>query len=304
MRRRLRAAGAVLLALCLCGLGVALAREGGGPGADRQFDLYATGSIDNSGDGQSILTASHMAPGDSAGGTVTLRNGSGEAADVALRQSVRSEVAGLGGGRLRDALVLEIRDASAGRLVYSGPATGLETVVLPPLAVAESRTYSFTATLAATAGDEVQRASASLDFAWTAAGQAPAPVTGPEPACALAKVGTSRADALNGTASGDRMVGRAGNDRIAGRGGADCFFGGKGNDRLHGGPGHDQVFGGTGRDTLIGGANIDLLNAGAGNDLVLARDGVADRLRCGGGRDIAVIDPGDRIAGCERVRLP
>jgi Ca2+-binding RTX toxin-like protein len=303
MRRHVRTVGFALLAIGLCGLGIAVAQEGDGP-ADRQFALYATGAVDNSHDGESILTAPHMAPGDSVSGTVTLDNGSGESASLALSQSVRSEIAGLGGGRLLDYLVLEIVDASAGRLVYDGPPAALGTIALDDLAIGESRTYAFTATLPATAGDAVQNASASLDFAWTAAGRIPDPVSATEPVCAIGKVGTSRADALMGTALGDRLVGRGGNDRISGRDGADCLFGGAGNDRLYGGSGHDQLYGGKGTDVLVGGGNIDLMSTGNGDDLIQARDGFADRIRCGSGRDVAVIDPGDRIAGCERLRLP
>ena len=87
-------------------------------------------------------------------------------------------------------------------------------------------------------------------------------------ACTFSIRGTRRGDVLRGTRAAERIVGRRGGDRIKGRGGADCLSGGRGNDRIS------------------------------------AADGVADRVKCGGGRrDRARVDAADRHSGCERVRL-
>ncbi len=311
--------GVLLLAIGLSGLGIALAQEAG-PG-DRQFDFRTAGAIDNSRDGQAILTADGLAPGASVSGTVTLGNSSGEDAGVTLSQSIRSEGAGIGGGLLLNILLLEIRDTSAGTLVYLGPARGMGTAVLPNLADGTARTYSFKATLPGTATIALLGASASLDYEWAATGlgsdrgedgDPPGGDTSggnggtvgpvPAPACAIGKLGTRRANVLAGTTSGDRIVGRAGNDRITGLDGADCLFGGTGNDRMDGGSGDDQLRGGAGRDVLAGGMGKDLISGGAGNDTVRARDGVAERIRCGSGVDKAITDRIDRTASCERVR--
>jgi Tol biopolymer transport system component len=83
--------------------------------------------------------------------------------------------------------------------------------------------------------------------------------------CRLA--GTRGPDNLRGTSLRDVIHGLGGDDRIAGRGG---------NDDLYGGP---------------------------GDDALLARDGRADHLDCGPGRDSAVADRRDRVSRtCERVR--
>ena len=66
------------------------------------------------------------------------------------------------------------------------------------------------------------------------------------------------------------------------------------NTTLLGGGGPDRIRGGPGRDTIVG---------GDGNDRIFARDGEADRIACGKGRDIVVADGGDAVSrDCEVVR--
>jgi hemolysin type calcium-binding protein len=90
-----------------------------------------------------------------------------------------------------------------------------------------------------------------------------------------------------GTAAPDVLRGTVGADLIRARGGDDRVFGGPGRDRLHGGLG------------------VDSLAAGAGNDVVFARDGRADRVGCGRGEDVAVVDRRDHVGrGCEGVKVP
>lgn len=90
--------------------------------------------------------------------------------------------------------------------------------------------------------------------------------------------GTAKADTLAGTPQADRMLGYAGNDWLRGLGGGDVVDGGPGQDTLSGGP---------------------------GDDLIRARDGVRDKIFCGGGRDRVVADETDRAyADCESVERP
>jgi hypothetical protein len=91
-------------------------------------------------------------------------------------------------------------------------------------------------------------------------------------------------------------------DRLSGGSAAETLNGGKGNDRLSGGGGNDLLLGGPGNDRLTGGAGRDNLRGDAGSDLLNARDGKADRVDCGPGKDKAVVDAIDRpVRGCERV---
>jgi Ca2+-binding RTX toxin-like protein len=75
----------------------------------------------------------------------------------------------------------------------------------------------------------------------------------------------------------------------------DMFRLGSGNDRLRvRSTGPAQIFGGPGNDTLIG---------GEGDDTFDARDGDADVIRCGSGRDRVRADKSDTVSSnCERVR--
>ena len=125
-------------------------------------------------------------------------------------------------------------------------------------------------------------------------------------------------DSLAGADGTDHLIGEAGNDQLDGGEGGDELEGSGGDDRLVGGPGPDTLGGDGGRDVLDGGAAADELTggkekdsflAGIGDDVLFARDGVAEDLACGDGRDqIRDWDRGkDRSvpgAACESVPLP
>lgn len=113
--------------------------------------------------------------------------------------------------------------------------------------------------------------------------------------------GTSQADVLRGTAGDDRIRGKAGDDRILGLAGDDRLSGGSGDDRINGGPGDDEIAGGAGGDRISGGTGKDRLAGNGGEDVLRARDGQRDRVRCGGGDDVAKIDARDDASGCERL---
>jgi Tol biopolymer transport system component len=149
----------------------------------------------------------------------------------------------------------------------------------------------------------------------------PPPGGQPQPGCPLRGqqiVGTPGADRRNGSAGTNILFGLAGDDVLRGLGGADCVFGGSGNDRLSGGTGNDRLDGGAGNDRLEGGPGADRLtdvrgrdrfSGGSGADRINARDRTrrdrrrTDVVRCGPGRDVALVDRADRVArDCERVR--
>jgi Tol biopolymer transport system component len=61
------------------------------------------------------------------------------------------------------------------------------------------------------------------------------------------------------------------------------------------------IVGTDGRDELRGTSGTDRVLAGAGNDSIFVRDHRRDVVSCGAGRDRAVADQLDRLAGCERI---
>jgi hypothetical protein len=116
--------------------------------------------------------------------------------------------------------------------------------------------------------------------------------------------GTSSAERISGTRHADLIRAGGGADRVlAGRGG-DRVYGGRGNDRLIGQSGRDRLYGQAGADVIIGGSGKDVLRGGPGDDKLNARDGVAETVHCGPGRDVAIVDERDATRGCELVRHP
>jgi hypothetical protein len=76
----------------------------------------------------------------------------------------------------------------------------------------------------------------------------------------------------------------------------------RGQGRIDGTPYRDRICGRRGADLIHPGDEKDIVNAGAGPDVVFAYDGRRDSIRCGTGRDLAIADAKDRVAGdCERV---
>jgi Ca2+-binding RTX toxin-like protein len=89
---------------------------------------------------------------------------------------------------------------------------------------------------------------------------------------------------------------------VLGGPGADVLVASDAATTLDGGVGDDRLTGGAGADVLDGGAGIDVLDGGAGDDEVRARDGVADRVACGGGSDRGLADAVDAVdLDCEAV---
>ena len=168
-------------------------------------------------------------------------------------------------------------------------------------------------------------------FAGTA--DAAAPVRGGAFCWDFDLVGTDAGDRLEGTAGNEHAAGYAGDDEVLAFGGADCVAGGLGNDRIHLGPGDDEASGGIGADHLYGGpgddvlvpglgpdhvdggeghdllrdergdVQPDVLIGGEGHDVIRAVDFSADRIECGPGYDVAIVDAFDTVSGCDRVEV-
>jgi len=100
------------------------------------------------------------------------------------------------------------------------------------------------------------------------------------------------ADSLSGGEHADLLHAHTGADEAAGGDGSDDILTGKGNDLSRGGAGGDQLFDDQGRDHLRG---------GPGNDRFSTHDGDRDRVVCGPGEDIALIDRFDVAIGCEHA---
>jgi Ca2+-binding RTX toxin-like protein len=164
-------------------------------------------------------------------------------------------------------------------------------------------------------------------------------------AAALVIIGTDGDDEIVGSPADDYIAAKAGNDTVHALGGPDAVRAGDGNDGVDLGAGRDRAGGGTGDDRIGGGPDSDLifampgvdsigggpgddslwalvrsdvplegadsLDAGVGNDRLHARDGEADQITCGEGRDRALLDDLDVITdasttdpngSCEKVR--
>jgi Ca2+-binding RTX toxin-like protein len=97
--------------------------------------------------------------------------------------------------------------------------------------------------------------------------------------------GNNKPNKLIGTNRPDKIFGYGASDRVKGRGGDDVLKGGKGGDAIGGGKGFDK------------------LSGGPGNDRINARDGHADTIDCGAGKDFAKVDRHeDGVYDCETVR--
>jgi hypothetical protein len=145
-------------------------------------ELYVT----NSRDGQAIFQAQGLAPGRSVTGTVQLSNAGSLAGDLGFEQLDVQDQPGVNGGRLSDAVHLDVEDVTGGNQVpvYVGQLGGLQSRGLGNIAPGEARTYRFTASLpdggappSPTGGDNAYAGAAlTVRYAWKAT--APDPVDG------------------------------------------------------------------------------------------------------------------------------
>ena len=128
--------------------------------------------------------------------------------------------------------------------------------------------------------------------------------------CANDVIGQKGIDVLTGSSAGDLMRGRLDHDVLFGLAGDDCISGEKGDDKLYGGAGddvvdgnsgNDEIKGDDGNDRLVGGRGFNRYSGGDGNDRIYARNGRAEIVECGAGRDWAKVDRSDKLRRCERV---
>jgi hypothetical protein len=138
--------------------------------------------------------------------------------------------------------------------------------------------------------------------------------------------GGAGSDRLYGGEGGDTLWGREGDDVAVGRAGNDLIELGQGDDQAQGGPGDDTLKGDigddvlegeSGEDRLVGQAGSDRLRGGEdGDELYASRapqplsrgiigpvDTASDDVDCEEGEDFASVNPWDRVAACERVRI-
>lgn len=120
---------------------------------------------------------------------------------------------------------------------------------------------------------------------------------------------------VTGGAGSDTVLGGAGDDYLTEESdmtGRNRLDGGEGSDYVAGGDSNDTLMGGAGRDDMAGGSGVDVIDGGAGDDDIVTDDKefgdrlerVADRLRCGGGRDVVGPDGSDLVPrDCEQVKL-
>lgn len=99
----------------------------------------------------------------------------------------------------------------------------------------------------------------------------------------------------------ESVIGGAGNDRLTGGPAGEQLFGEGGDDTIRGGEGNDTISGGEGKDRLWGNNGVDSVDGGNGNDRLDARDGLAELVRCGTGKDEAYADKADKPVGCEKT---
>jgi hypothetical protein len=134
--------------------------------------------VTNSRDGQAILQAQGLAPGGSVTGTVELSNAGTLAGDLGFQQLDVQDQPGANGGRLSEAVHLDVEDVTGGNVVpvFAGPLGTLQSRALGNIAPGEARTYRFTASLpdsgappSPTSGDNAYAGSAlTVRYSWTA----------------------------------------------------------------------------------------------------------------------------------------
>jgi hypothetical protein len=171
--------------------GMAAAFSGGavagspGPGEPRAVISQARGDfgVANSRDGQAIFQAAALAPGRSVTGSLQLSNTGSLTGELQLDQLQVKDAPGANGGRLSDAVHLDVADVTGGNAVpvFSGQLGVLHSRALGGIAPGEARTFRFTASLpdggappTPTSGDNAYLGSAlSVRYSWKATAEEP-----------------------------------------------------------------------------------------------------------------------------------
>jgi hypothetical protein len=166
--RSLAATGAIVLVAAAVVLAAAEYRSAAKPRAT----ACATGALSSSSTqpGNAIFAAENLAPGDSATGTVTIRNPGDSAASAAVAAVSLRDTPARGGGALSGALDLSV--GTEGAIVWRGKLGAMPRLRLTRLPPGTARTYRFTATLPAKGedvGNNFQRSSVDVVYEWTLA---------------------------------------------------------------------------------------------------------------------------------------
>jgi hypothetical protein len=161
--------------------------------------------VANSRDGQAIFQAQGLSPGRSVTGTVQLSNTGSLTGDLGFQQLGVQDQPGTNGGRLSDAVHLDIDDVTGGSVVpvFAGQLAGFENRALGSIAPGEARTYRFTASLpdggappSPTGGDNAYAGSGmTVRYLWTA--------TAPDPGDGGTGGGTAGGGETGGGGTGD-----------------------------------------------------------------------------------------------------
>jgi spore coat-associated protein N len=175
--------GALLLGLGTIGLAAALTI---GSGADftsttaNPSNIFTAGTFahTNSNDGAAIFTGSNMRPGDTAFGTVDIKNTGSLSGAFTLASTVTADTtapANPFASKLTVAIVDQTNPTCTGTCpgttVYSGPIAGMGTVALGTFAAGVTHRYAFTVTFTdgGPGADNAYRgASTTVTYTWTA----------------------------------------------------------------------------------------------------------------------------------------
>ena len=151
------------------------------PAAVHALPSSDTGNVTltNSLGGGAVFTASGMAPGKAASGTVTIGNSGDTPASLKLAQSAPDDTLGVGGGRLSGVLTLRVTDETDQRTVYAGPLGAIGTADAGTVAPGSGHVYRFTMRMDDVANSRpYQGASTTVRYDWTGTGVSSPPSGG------------------------------------------------------------------------------------------------------------------------------
>lgn len=173
-----RAVVAVAVAVAL---GSALPLQGRGDAARAEVGS-ATGPLVAT-DSGAVLVAEGLRPGDVRTGEVTLLNSGDTGGAFTLAQADRVD-SPTPAGPLSSVLDLTVTDLTAGRIVYAGKLAAMASVALGDLAQGAAHRYRFAVAFPAGApafDNQLQAATTTVSYVWSAGPMAPTPPVAPPP---------------------------------------------------------------------------------------------------------------------------
>jgi len=148
--------------------------------------VSADGDLDlrNSSDGQPVLSAAGLGPGDTAAGQVTVSNAGMGSGQFSVKRQALSDSPGAGGGALSERLQLVVRDVTVSTsptTVYSGALGAMSERGLGTLGPGEARVYHFAASFpeGGSADNAYEGAAASVAYKWTVSSSSVVPPVDP-----------------------------------------------------------------------------------------------------------------------------